>query len=170
MNAPQLAEERGLIVRETTSSSARDYVNLIELARAHRRSASTHVAGTLYGKQDAPRIVAIDDHIVDLPPSSHMLVVRNADTPGMIGRVGTILGDRGINIDEMDVGTRADGRRGADGAARRSTPVPPLDGRRRSCAPSRRRSSTPSADRARLSSLALGGAEAVGLGGVAEIA
>ena len=84
VNAPQLAEERGLVVRETTSSSARDYVNLIEL-RGDTPSGPTHVAGTLYGKHDAPRIVAIDDHIVDLPPSSHMLVVRNADTPGMIG-------------------------------------------------------------------------------------
>jgi D-3-phosphoglycerate dehydrogenase len=103
VNAPQLAEERGLVVRETTSSSARDYVNLIEL-RGHTRESSTHVAGTLYGKQDAPRIVAIDDYIVDLPPSSHMLVVRNVDKPGMVGRVATIVGDHGINIDEMDLG------------------------------------------------------------------
>jgi D-3-phosphoglycerate dehydrogenase len=103
VNAPQLAAERGLVVRETTSSSARDYVNLIEL-RGHTADDSTHVAGTLYGKQDAPRIVAIDDYIVDVPPSSHMLVVRNLDTPGMIGRVGTILGDGGVNIDELDLG------------------------------------------------------------------
>ena len=58
----------------------------------------------MYGKKDAPRIVAIDDYIVDLPPSSHMLVVRNQDTPGMIGRVGTILGEGGVNIDEFDLG------------------------------------------------------------------
>ncbi|MFI5054601.1 MAG: phosphoglycerate dehydrogenase, partial [Acidimicrobiia bacterium] len=104
VNAPQLAEERGLVVREITSSSARDYVNLIEL-RGHGSDRSTHVAGTLYGKQDAPRIVAIDDYIVDLPPSSHMLVVRNTDTPGMVGRVGSIVGiDHGINIDELDLG------------------------------------------------------------------
>jgi D-3-phosphoglycerate dehydrogenase len=103
VNAPQLAEERGLVVREITSSSARDYVNLIEL-RGHGADRRTHVAGTLYGKQDAPRIVAIDDYIVDLPPSSHMLVVRNQDTPGMIGSVGTILGEGGVNIDEFDLG------------------------------------------------------------------
>ncbi|MEX1006298.1 MAG: phosphoglycerate dehydrogenase [Acidimicrobiia bacterium] len=104
VNAPQLASERGLVVRETTSSEARDYVNLIEL-RGHTANRSTHVAGTLYGKQDAPRIVAIDDHIVDIPPSSYMLVVHNADKPGMIGRVTTIVGiDNGINIDELKVG------------------------------------------------------------------
>jgi D-3-phosphoglycerate dehydrogenase len=104
VNAPQLAEERGLVVRETTSSSARDYVNLIEL-RGHTAERATHVAGTLYGKHDAPRIVAIDDYIVELPPSSHMLVVRNEDKPGMVARVAGILGiEHGINIDEMDLG------------------------------------------------------------------
>ena len=122
VNAPQLAEERGLVVRETTSSSARDYVNLLEL-RGHTGTRSTHVAGTLYGKQDAPRIVAIDDHIVDLPPSSHMLVVRNVDTPGMIGRVGTILGEGGININELALGRGPSGD-AALMAIATSTPVP----------------------------------------------
>jgi D-3-phosphoglycerate dehydrogenase len=103
VNAPQLAEQRGLAYRETTSSSARDYVNLVTL-RGRVGGESVHVAGTLYGKREAPRIVGIADHIVDLPPSSHMLVVRNADVPGMIGKVGTILGDAGVNISDMDVG------------------------------------------------------------------
>ena len=89
--------------------SARDYVNLVEL-RGRFGGRETHVAGTLYGKQAAPRIVGIDDHIVDVPPSRHMLVVRNADVPGMIGKVGTILGDAGVNIDDMDVGKTAEGQ------------------------------------------------------------
>ena len=58
---------------------------------------------------DVPRIVGINDHSVDMPPSSHMLVVRNSDTPGMIGKVTTTLGDAGINIADMDVGTNAAG-------------------------------------------------------------
>ena len=110
VNAPQLAEARGLVVRETKLSSARDYVNLIEL-RGRFQDRETQVAGTLYGKQAAPRIVGIDDHIVDVPPSGHLLVVRNADVPGMIGKVGTILGGAGVNIDDMDVGKTAEGRR-----------------------------------------------------------
>lgn len=123
VNAPQLAEARGLAVRETSSSSARDYVNLVEL-RGHSARGTTHVAGTLYGKQDAPRIVAIDDYIVDLPPSSHMLVVRNQDTPGMIGRVGTILGEGGVNIDEFDLGKGPAGDKPLM-VLSTSTPVPP---------------------------------------------
>ncbi len=108
VNAPQLAESRGMKVRETTSSSALDYVNLITL-RGRVGDRSVHVAGTLFGKRAVPRIVGIDDHSVDLPPSSHMLVVRNADEPGRIGRVGSILGDAGVNIADMDVGTNAEG-------------------------------------------------------------
>jgi D-3-phosphoglycerate dehydrogenase len=108
VNAPQLAEERGLTVRETKLSSARDYVNLVEL-RGRAGGHDIHVAGTLSGKQAAPRIVGIADHMVDLPPSSHMLVVRNDDVPGMIGRVASIVGDAGINIDDMDVGKTAEG-------------------------------------------------------------
>jgi D-3-phosphoglycerate dehydrogenase len=108
VNAPQLAEARGITVRETKTSTARDYVNLISV-RGVAGDRPTHVAGTLYGKNDAPRIVGIDDHIVDLPPSSHMLVVRNDDVPGMIGMVGTVLGEAGVNIDDMDVGRSPSG-------------------------------------------------------------
>jgi D-3-phosphoglycerate dehydrogenase len=103
VNAPQLAEDRGIGVRSTSSPSARDYVNLVTV-RGVAGGRPTHVAGTLYGKSDAPRIVGLDEHIVDLPPSSHMLVVENDDVPGVIGMVGTILGEAGVNIDDMDVG------------------------------------------------------------------
>src|SRR5947207_3719565 len=99
VNAPQLAEERGVEVRETTSSTARDYVNLISL-----RGGEHAVAGTLAGKNSEPRIVMVDDHTTDVPPARHMLVIRNDDTPGMIGGVGTILGSGGVNISDMALG------------------------------------------------------------------
>ncbi len=108
VNAPQLAEARGVDIRETTSSSATDFVNLVSL-RGIAGDRPIHVSGTLFGKHARPRIVGILDHSVDIPPSSHMLVVRNDDTPGMIGRVGTILGDADVNIADMDVGTNAEG-------------------------------------------------------------
>src|SRR5438067_2051787 len=99
VNAPQLATERGVEVRETTSSAARDYVNLITL-----RGGEHAVAGTLAGKNSEPRIVMVDDHTTDVPPARHMLVIRNDDTPGMIGNVGTILGNGGVNISDMALG------------------------------------------------------------------
>jgi D-3-phosphoglycerate dehydrogenase / 2-oxoglutarate reductase len=122
VNAPQLAEERGVVVRTTSSASARDYVNLVTV-RGVADGRPTHVAGTLYGKFDAPRIVGLDEHIVDLPPSSHMLVVRNDDVPGVIGRVGTILGEAGVNIEDMDVGRSPSGA-AAMMAISTSLPVP----------------------------------------------
>jgi len=108
VNAPQLAESRGVAVRESISSSALDYVNLVTL-RGRVGDRDVHCAGTIFGKRDAMRIVGILDHTVDIPPSGHLLVVRNSDTPGMIGKVATAVGDSGINIDDMDVGTNAVG-------------------------------------------------------------
>ena len=54
-----------------------------------------------------PRLVMVDDHTVEVPPSPHMLVVRNDDRPGMIGVVGMVLGDAGISISSMAVGPAA---------------------------------------------------------------
>ena len=64
------------------------------------------VGGTLItaGLRTEPRIVIVDDHQVEVPPSAHMLVVRNDDRPGVIGIVGTALGTAGISISSMAVG------------------------------------------------------------------
>ena len=99
--------ERGIAVRETKSSDARDYVNLIGVRGGEGSTAQ--VAGTLFGKQHKPSIVGIDEHTVDLPPARHMLVVHNDDIPGMIGHVATALGAAGVNISDMDVGRSPSG-------------------------------------------------------------
>jgi D-3-phosphoglycerate dehydrogenase len=118
VNAPTLAAEKGTEVRETTSSVTHDYVNLVTL-----RGAGHSISGTLTGLRSRPRIVEIDEHAVDLPPADNMLVVRNDDRPGVIGRVGTILGDAEVNINDMDVGRSAEGQ-GALMAIASSGPVP----------------------------------------------
>jgi D-3-phosphoglycerate dehydrogenase len=102
VNAPQLAEERGMEVRESTTTSARDFVNLITL-----RGPDHSVAGTLSGIRGEPRIVMVDDHTVEVPPARHMLVVRNDDRPGMIGVVGVALGKADVSISSMAVGPSA---------------------------------------------------------------
>jgi D-3-phosphoglycerate dehydrogenase / 2-oxoglutarate reductase len=101
VNAPQLAEERGLEVRETSTATSRDYKSLITL-----RSKSHSVAGTLSsaGHRSEPRIVMVDDHVVEVAPSPHTSVVRNDDRPGMIGIVGTALGAADVSISSMAVG------------------------------------------------------------------
>jgi D-3-phosphoglycerate dehydrogenase len=108
VNAPQLAEERGISVRETKSADARNYVNLIEV-RGTVGDRTAQAAGTLFGKEQSPRIVGIDEHTVDLPPARYMLVVHNADQPGMIGRVTSVLGDAKVNISDMGVGRSPSG-------------------------------------------------------------
>jgi D-3-phosphoglycerate dehydrogenase len=104
VNAPQIAKERGIEVRDTSTSTAHDYVNLVTV-----RGSGHAVAGTLVGLSGAPRLVMVDDHTVDVPPADHMLVITNDDRPGVIGRVGTILGDAGVNIADMDVGRAPSG-------------------------------------------------------------
>ncbi len=104
VNAPQIAEQRGIEVRETKTSSKQDYVNLITL-RGGRHSMSA----TLAGPRSEPRIVMFDNHTVEVPPASHMLVVRNDDRPGMIGLVTSSLGEAGINISDIHVGRSSQG-------------------------------------------------------------
>jgi D-3-phosphoglycerate dehydrogenase len=105
VNAPKIAAERGISVRETATTTVHDYVNLITV-----RAGGHGIAGTLSGLRGEPRIVMVDDHAVDVPPASHMLIVRNDDRPGVIGTVGTLLGAAGINIADMDVGQSPDGQ------------------------------------------------------------
>jgi D-3-phosphoglycerate dehydrogenase / 2-oxoglutarate reductase len=106
VNAPQLAEERGLPWTETSDPASAVYKSLITL-----RSGNHSVAGTLtsVGVQPVPRVVLVDDHVVEVPPAANMLVVRNDDRPGVIGVVGTVLGDAGVSISSMAVGPSQQG-------------------------------------------------------------
>lgn len=106
VNAPQVAEEQGIEVRPTSTTTARDYVNLVTI-----RAGGHSIAGTLVGLKAEPTIVMIEDHVVDVPPAEHLLVVRNSDQPGMIGRVGSIVGEAGVNIDDMAVGSSPEGEK-----------------------------------------------------------
>jgi D-3-phosphoglycerate dehydrogenase len=107
VNAPALAADRGVEVRETSTSTTLDFVNLVTI-----RGREHAIAGTLAGLSGQPRLVMIDEHTIDVPPAHDMLIVRNEDQPGVIGLVGTVLGEAGVNIDDMDVG-RTDGGRAA---------------------------------------------------------
>jgi D-3-phosphoglycerate dehydrogenase len=104
VNAPQLAEARGIDVQESRTAAAHDYVNLITL-----RGDGHSLAGSLFGLRDEARLVMVDEHTVDIPPARHMVMVRNDDRPGMIGLVGATLGRAGINISDMDVGRSPSG-------------------------------------------------------------
>ncbi|MGP8163416.1 MAG: phosphoglycerate dehydrogenase [Acidimicrobiales bacterium] len=125
VNARRVAEERGLVVHETQTVSSPYRVSVITV-----RSSLHSISGTLVG--GAPRIVDVDAHSVEVPPADVMVVVRNDDRPGMIGIVGTALGDAGISIANMAVGQTAGGTTALMVLATdRSVPVEVLDRLRR---------------------------------------
>ena len=103
MNARQPAEERGACLPESATTSTVGWINLISISGGGHQ-----IAGTLVGLRAEARLVQIDGHSVDVPPASNLLVVNNDDRPGVIGRVGTILGDAGVNIADMDVARVSD--------------------------------------------------------------
>ena len=107
VNAPMLARDRGLTVSEMRSTVSQDYVSLVSI-RAETDEGPIVVQGTIVAK-DSMRVVSIDEFDVEVGPARRMVFFRYADRPGIIGKVGTIFGQAGINIATMDVGRRAEG-------------------------------------------------------------
>ena len=103
VNAPRLAEERGLAVRATSGHGTRAYANLITL-----RGGEHSVAGTMFTVGE-PRVVMIDDHDLELPLSPWMLLVHNDDRVGMVAAVASIIADAGLNIVDLKLGRSAEG-------------------------------------------------------------
>lgn len=98
VNALHVAEERGVTIKRVGLSGNSSSGELVEL-RLQTADGAARVAGALLA-DDRPRIVRIGEYRVDIPPRGTILVLRNQDVPGVIGKVGTILGDAGVNIGE----------------------------------------------------------------------
>ncbi len=101
VNASLIADQMGIIVEETKSTQSDAFSNVITLViegQGKRRL----VAGTLFDGQ--PRIVRLRDYSMDFTPDEHMLLLNYEDRPGMIGRIGTIMGEHDINIASMNLG------------------------------------------------------------------
>jgi D-3-phosphoglycerate dehydrogenase len=108
VNAPSMAEERGIVVEEKTVSEAQDYNELIRVTviAGDRKVA---VAGTGIGPNRVPHLVEVQGRRLTVELEPNVTVFRYADLPGMIGRVGTIFGRHGINISSAAVGHTPDG-------------------------------------------------------------
>lgn len=104
VNAPIVARERGIRVSETLQPPMGSYTSLLEVW-VESSTGSQYLAGTLLGKSE-PRLVRIDGYALDAPFADHMLLIDHVDKPGVIGKIGTILGSRGINISGMQVGRK----------------------------------------------------------------
>ena len=104
VNAFSIAEDLGIRIKSSNTTESLDYLNAIKI-----EGGGHSIAGTVVGLKADHRIIMVDDHTVDVPPSEHMIVLRNDDRPGVIGKVGTILGENTINITDMNVGRSKDG-------------------------------------------------------------
>ena len=104
VNAPMLARDRGLSVSEMRSTVSQDYVSLI-VVRAETDVGPVSVEGTIIGRH-AERVVKVNDYDIEVSPSPNMVFFNYEDRPGVIGTVGTVLGQHGINIATMNVGRR----------------------------------------------------------------
>ncbi len=122
VNAPLLAREKGISVDESKSSQSLDYVNLVEV-RAECEGETVSVGGVLVGKKDTERLVRVYGYEFDMAFAPILAFFRYEDRPGIIGIVGTLLGEAGVNIATMEVGRQTEGGQALMGLAVDS-PIP----------------------------------------------
>ena len=108
VNAPALAEERGIELTELKDALSEEFTELVTV-RLESGNNSVEVAGTAVGPRNLPHLVRVWGESFYMPFADHLVVFRYKDQPGMIGRVGTIFGQHGVNIASAAVGAEASG-------------------------------------------------------------
>ncbi|MGH2914560.1 MAG: phosphoglycerate dehydrogenase [Solirubrobacteraceae bacterium] len=129
VNAPSVAEERGIEVVQAGNTAARDYTDLVRV-QVRAGATSVRVAGTLIGRRNRPHLIEAWGQRFQLQLEEHVTLFRYRDLPGMLGRVGTAFGAHGVNIISAAVGRLPDDHTGGDGhlaamAITTSSPPPP---------------------------------------------
>jgi D-3-phosphoglycerate dehydrogenase len=109
VNAPVLAQQRGVEVALTTDRESDDHRNLLRVRLTLSDGVWVSVAGTVAGPKDTAKLVEVDNFDVDVPISEHMVFFRYHDRPGIVGTVGRILGEADINIGGMQVSREESG-------------------------------------------------------------
>lgn len=106
VNAPHIAKSRGIAVKETSTTEVKNYNNLITLKG--RAGNDEHlISGTLLNNE--MRLVRVDDYRIEIVPDKYMLVTTHNDRPGVVGKIGTLLGNEGVNIASMQLGRKTAG-------------------------------------------------------------
>ena len=108
VNGPHMAEERGIELTETRDATSEDFTELV-VVRLHAGEDSVEVAGTGVGPRNIPYLAHVWGEDFYLPFAEHLAIFRYTDQPGMIGRVGTVFGEEGVNIVSAAVGAQPDG-------------------------------------------------------------
>ncbi len=121
VNAPYLAAERGIKVLEAKEPESRDFLNVISVRVYTQSQKSKRAAGTVFGKR--PRLVQIDDFYLDALPEGNLLVTRHLDRPGVIGKIGTLMGSSKVNISRLQLGSTEAGDETAIGILNIDSPL-----------------------------------------------
>ena len=103
VNAPSIAQERGLQTTVTTEAASPDHRNVITLKAALGDGRKVSVSGNLSGIRMVQKLIAVDSFDLDITPTNHLLFLRYSDRPGVVGAVGNALGGSSINIGGMQV-------------------------------------------------------------------
>ncbi|HEU4383015.1 MAG TPA: phosphoglycerate dehydrogenase [Anaeromyxobacteraceae bacterium] len=106
VNAAAMAKERGIAVREGRAAAAHDYASLVTVT-VRGEGGEAVAAGTVFGKQD-PRIVRVNQIHLEAIPEGEIILCENDDAPGVVGNIGTALGQAGVNIARISLGRRPD--------------------------------------------------------------
>ena len=106
VNAERIAKDRGVAIVAEASSMKRDFMNLVRV-EAQVGDDRHYATGTVLGHRHG-RLVELDDYVLDAIPEGPLLVTFHSDQPGVVGKLGTLLGDAGINISRMQIGTADD--------------------------------------------------------------
>jgi D-3-phosphoglycerate dehydrogenase len=109
VNAPMMAEHRGISLREVNDPQSGDYVSLLRVRCVRRDGRVVRVAGTVLQPGDRERIVEFWDTPIDVEPTEHMAFFRYDDRPGVIGAIGTACGEADVNIAAAQVGRNVGG-------------------------------------------------------------
>ncbi len=107
INAPAIAEERGIEVEEITTRKVKEFSNLVEVKLTTDKTTRTSL-GTIFGKK-FPRIISIDGYHMELRPEGNVFVILNEDKPGALGQYGATFGDAGINIADLTFSRKKSG-------------------------------------------------------------
>ncbi|MEP6479841.1 MAG: ACT domain-containing protein, partial [Rhodoglobus sp.] len=109
VNAPIVAEQRGITVRLTTDATSDEYRNLLTIRGSLSGGASVSVSGTLTGTKQTQKIVEINGYDVEVPIAEHLIVMIYTDRPGIVAVYGKEFGEAGINIAGMQIARQGKG-------------------------------------------------------------
>lgn len=109
VNVPQLAEERGVAVEITTSPESANHRSVVQLRGAMPDGEKVTVSGTLTGRAEVEKLVEINGRHFDLRAEGEVVLLEYADRPGVMGRVGSLLGEAAVNIEAAQISQTTDG-------------------------------------------------------------